>query len=119
MVPSPRKLKPLLKPLLLYTGLLGLLTVGGVYLTTHSGLYMTVLAGGGVLLVALGGGAGGHPSVSSAERGIESLGDEADSNMIWSPMKTDTSPRLALAFYGFGVLLWSLVVLSTLRDTLV
>ncbi len=34
-------------------------------------------------------------------------------------METDTSLRLTLLFYGLGVFLWSLVVLGTLRDTLV
>lgn len=120
MVSTRRKLRLLLKPLLLYTGLFSLLTVGGVYFTTHSGVYMLVLAGGGILLAALGGGAVGQTSVSHAERGSENWGEVADSNSgLWSPMKTDTSLRLTLLFYGFGVFLWSLVVLGTLRDTLV
>lgn len=120
MVSTRRKLRPLWKPLLLYTGLLSLLTVGGVYFTTHSGLYMLVSAGGGLLLAALGGGAVGQTSVSQAERSGGDGFEVADSNSgLWSPMKTDTSLRLTLLFYGFGVFLWSLIVLGTLRDTLV
>lgn len=57
-------LKALWKPILVYTGLLGFLTVGTVYLTTHSGLFMLVIAGGGLLLVVIGGGTAGLMSPS-------------------------------------------------------
>ncbi|NLV02462.1 hypothetical protein [Haloferax volcanii] len=111
----------LLKPLALYTGLLGLLTVGGVYLATHSGLYLLALTGAGVLLVVLGGGAVSQMGPSNVEHAGEKGGtNRVVSNAgLWSPVETDTSLRLALLCYGAGVFLWSLVVFGVLRDTLV
>ncbi|WP_411967797.1 hypothetical protein [Haloferax sp. YSSS75] len=64
-------LESIWKPFVLYTCLLGLLTVGGVYLATHSGLYMLVVAGGGLLLVVLGGGAAGQMGASNVEHAGE------------------------------------------------
>ncbi|RDZ47260.1 hypothetical protein C5B91_06255 [Haloferax sp. Atlit-10N] len=114
-------LDALLKPVLLYTGLLGLLTVGGVYFATHSGLYMLGLTGAGVLLVVLGGGAAGQMGPSNVEHAGEKGGtNRVVSNAgLWSPVETDTSLRLTLLFYGAGLFLWSLVVFGVLRDTLV
>jgi hypothetical protein len=114
-------LESLWKPLVLYTGLLGLLTVGATYLATHSGLYMLVLAGGGLLLAVLGGGHAGRMSAGGAEHAGEKGGAHmtVENAGLWSPTNTDTSLRLTLLFYGSGVFLWSLVVLFTLRDTLV
>lgn len=111
-------LKALWKPLLFYTCLLGLLTVGAIYLATHSGFFMLVVAGGGLLLVVLGGGTVGKMSGSGAERG-DGAGMMVDHTDPWPHTHTDTSIRLILLFYGVGVFLWSLVVLVTLRDTLV
>jgi hypothetical protein len=111
------------KPLLLYTGLLGLLTVGPVYLATYSGFAIVVLAGAGVVLAALGGGAAGAADGSGVEhgpsgrsKGGEPEGPEATGLMPYTDV--DTPFRVNLFFYGLGVLVWSLVVLSTLRDTL-
>ncbi|CQR49929.1 MULTISPECIES: hypothetical protein [Haloferax] len=114
-------LDALWRPTLLYTGLLGLLTVGAVYLATHSGMYMLALLGAGVLLVVLGGGAVGQMGPSNVEHAGEKGGtNRVVSNAgLWSPVETDTSLRLALLFYGAGVFLWSLVVFGVLRDTLV
>ena len=109
-------LKPLLKPVLLYTGLLALPTVGAVYLATHSGLYMLVLAGSGAVLASLGGGAAGSMTAHPDAETSDLISDDGG----FSPgAVTNTPPRIALVFYGVGVLLWSLVVLSTLGDTLV
>ncbi|POG54977.1 hypothetical protein [Haloferax marisrubri] len=114
-------LDALLKPLFLYTGLLGLLTVGSVYFATHSGLYMLGLTGVGVLLVVLGGGAVGQMGPSNVEHAGEKGGtNRVVSNAgLWSTVETDTSLRLTHLFYGAGVSLWSLVVFGVLRDTLV
>ncbi|MFC5971176.1 hypothetical protein ACFPYI_07500 [Halomarina salina] len=109
-------LKPLLKPLLLHTGLLALLTVGAVYLATHSGLYMLALAGSGVVLAALGGGAAGQTNFGSNAEEAELV---ADGTGFFPEAITDGSLRFVLLFYGVGVLVWSIVVLSTLGDTLV
>ncbi|MFC7129405.1 hypothetical protein [Haloferax chudinovii] len=111
----------LLKPVVRYTGLLGLLTVGTVYFATHSGMYMLALAGAGVLLVVLGGGAVGRMGPSNVEHAGEKGGtNRVVSNAgLWSPVETNTSLRLALLCYGAGVFLWSLVVFGVLRDTLV
>ncbi|WP_458189037.1 hypothetical protein [Haladaptatus sp. NG-WS-4] len=110
--------KALWKPFLLYTCLLGLLTVGATYLATHAGVFMLVLAGGGLLLVVLGGGTTGPLSASGAEHADEAMMGVEDTG-LWPHTYTDTSLRLILLFYGFGVFLWSLIVLVTLRDTLV
>lgn len=114
-------LQSLWKQLVLYTGLLGPLTVGVTYLATHSGLYMLILAGGGLLFVALGGGHAGRTSAGGAEHAGERGGTHmtVENGSLWSPTNTDTSLHLTLLFYGFGVFLWTPVVLFTLRDTLV
>lgn len=118
-------LTDLWKPIVLFTGLLGLLTVGTVYLATYSGFAMVALAGAGVLLTALGGGAAGAADgsgVASGEGGFSGTekGDitelEGTGSMPYTDI--DTSLRLNIFLFGLGVLLWSLVVLFTLRDTL-
>jgi hypothetical protein len=111
------------KPVLLYTGLLGLLTVGAVYLATYSGVFMLIVAGSGLLLVVLGGGTAGIVDGSGASNtggdGQEVvLGGDTDGMDLWPHTNTETSPRHVLLFYGSGLLLWSLTVLSTLSDTL-
>ncbi len=111
-------LENLWRPILLYACLAGLLTVGAVYLATHSGLSMLVLAGAGLLLVVLGGGTAGPTSASGAERG-DGAGMFVEDTGLWPHTDTDTSLSFILLFYGFGVFLWSLTVLGTLRDTLV
>jgi hypothetical protein len=110
-------LRALWKPVLLYTGLLGLLTVGTVYLATHSLLYMLVLTAGGLLIVVLNGGTAGRTSLGGAEnadRGEE----EFEAAGLVPQLHTDVPTRLVLLLYGLGVFLWSIVVLGTLRDTL-
>ncbi|MFD1514652.1 hypothetical protein [Halomarina rubra] len=109
-------LKPLLKPFLLFTCLLALLTVGAVYVATHSGLYMLVLVGCGVTLVALGSGAAGQTNSGIRAEETEMM---ADGGGFWPDAITAGSLRLSLLFYGLGVVLWSVVVLAALGDTLV
>jgi hypothetical protein len=111
-------LKTLWKPFVLYTGLLGLLTVGAVYYATYSGVYMLGLAGAGVLLVALAGGRASTMSTGSLDNAEDPHQPESDTTGIAAYTSTDTSIRINLLFYGAGVLLWSLVVLGTLYETL-
>lgn len=110
-------------PILLFTCLLGGLTVGPVYLATYSGVAMLGLAGAGAVLAALGGGAAGaadgsgvtHGSAAKTEGGEPT---EVEASGLLPYTDIGTSLRLNLLFYGLGVFLWSLVVLFTLRDTL-
>lgn len=112
-------LKPLLRPVVLYTCLLGLLTVGTVYLVTHSGLVILVVAGAGLLLAVLGGGTASSVVNSSGTEPADGDGLGMEATGLSSDTSTERSLRLVLLFYGVGVLLWSLVVLLTLRETLV
>ncbi|ELZ96500.1 hypothetical protein C440_05113 [Haloferax mucosum ATCC BAA-1512] len=84
-------------------------------------MYMVLLVGTGLLLVAAGGGAVGQMGVSQTEHAGETGGREAAPSTpgLKSTLNTDTSLRVSLLFYGFGIFLWSLIVLTTLRDTLV
>jgi len=108
--------RALLRPVLLYTVGLGLLTVAVTYVATYSALSMLGLAGAGVLLAAVGGGAAGS---GSAYAGEHTDGDRSlEVVPLWGGEHSVTSLRLVLAFYGAGVCLWSLVVLFALRDTL-
>lgn len=111
-------LTALWKPFLLYTGLLGLLTVGTVYLATHSLLFILVLTAGGLLIVVFNGGTAGRTSLGGAENSDEG-GTEFDAAGLLPQTNSGIPLRLTLLFYGLGVFLWSLVVLITLRDTLV
>ncbi|MFC7204923.1 hypothetical protein ACFQJC_15505 [Haloferax namakaokahaiae] len=82
---------------------------------------MVILAGTGLLLVAVGGGTVDRMGVTQTENAGGKGGAElmVDSSGLKSTLRTDTSLRLNLLFYGLGVALWSIVVLSTLGDTLV
>ncbi len=56
------------------------------------------------------------PTEHSGEDWIES----GDSSLVpLSPRGTGTARHLVLLFYGLGVVLWSVVVLGTMSDTLV
>lgn len=110
-------LKPLSKPLLIFTCFLALLTVGAVYLATYSGPYMLGLVGVGVFLAALGGGAAGQNGIGGAGHSEEREMTAGDTG-LWAYTRTDTSFRVNLLFYGSGIVLWSVVVLTTLGDTL-
>lgn len=112
-------LQRLLRPILLYTGLLGLLTVGAAYLATHSGLVILLVAGVGLLLAVLGGGTASNVVDSSGTDAADGGGLEMEATGLSPGTDTATSLRLVLLFYGGGVFLWSLVVLLTLRETLV
>lgn len=92
----------------LYTYLLGLLTVGGAYLTTQSELLLLLLAAGGLLFVVLGGGTAARVSGSGTDPvDAESVGSEA--TRLLSTGDADASLRLVLLCYGAGVFcgVWS------------
>jgi hypothetical protein len=111
-------LTSLWKPFVLYTCLLGLLTVGAVYFATYSGVYMLGLVGAGVLLVALAGGSASTMSTGALDHAEDPHQSQSDTTGIAAYTSTDTPLRINLLFYGVGVLLWSLTVLFTLYDTL-
>ncbi len=58
---------------ILYTIVAGGLTVGSLYLVTHSGFYMLAGMGAGIVLIVLGGAASGPVSASAVE-GAEDAG---------------------------------------------
>lgn len=115
---SHMTLQALWKPVLLYTGFLGLLTVGTVYLATHSLLFILVLTAGSLLVVVLNGGTAGRTSLGGAENSDEG-GAEFDATGLLPQTDTDIPLRLTLLLYGLGVFLWCLIVLIALPDTLV
>jgi hypothetical protein len=106
-------LKGLWKPVLLYTALLGLLTVGAVHLATRSGLLVLFVAGGGLVLVILSVGSAG-PTDGGAFENAEGL----DAQGGWTQTDTDAPVSLPLLCYGFGVFLWSSILLVTFYDIL-
>jgi hypothetical protein len=110
--------RKLWKPVVLYTCIFGLLTVGAVYLGTRSGVAMIALVGFGVLLVAAAGGAASMTSTGALDHADDSQLPLSETG-VSSHISTDTSLRVDVLCYGVGVLLWSVVVLTTLRDTLV
>ena len=107
------------RPVLFYSGLVGLLTVGAVYLTTHSGLFMLLTAAAGLLLAVLGGGTASSVVDSSGTEAADGDGLMLEATGLSSTTDAVSSFHLVLLCYGTGVFLWSLVVLITLRDTLV
>ena len=109
--------RALWKPVLLYTGLLAPLTVGTIYVATHSGLFVLALAAGGLLLVVLNGGTAGRTSLGGAENSDEG-GAEFDAAGLMPQTATGVPPRLILLCYGLGVFLWSVLVLATLTESL-
>lgn len=101
-------------PLVRYSILGALVTITAAYLVVGTGLPLLVLAGTGVLLVALGAGeAGGTPASGFA--GAESRGEEGLSEgMELMPGSADHSLRGKLLFYGVGLVVWDLVGLAVL-----
>ncbi|ELY88302.1 hypothetical protein [Natrialba taiwanensis] len=109
----------LLKPLVMDTGVLGLLTVGLVYALTYSGPFILGLAALGVLLVALGGGAAAQAPAGGSgyndDSGLHLMGDDMD---IWPGSSPNLSVRVRLLFYGIGLVGWSLIVLGLFSSSL-
>ncbi|WP_053948879.1 hypothetical protein [Halolamina sediminis] len=110
-------LRSLWKPVLLYTGLLGLLTVGTVYFATHSLAFILVLAAVGLLVAVLNGGTAGTTSLGGAENSDDGEAEFDEAGLLPHP-STAVPLRLTLLLYGLGVFLWSLAVLIVLGDTL-
>jgi hypothetical protein len=119
--------RPIAYGLTTYTVLAGAITVGCIYFLTHSGLYMVAATGVGVLLVALGGAASGPVGASAVEGagdgGISETDDGGISGMIVEDMQLHPSPRefgtrAVLLFYGFGLVLWSAIILAFFRSGL-
>lgn len=107
-------LNALWKPVVLYMGLLGFLTVGALHFATHSGLVVLFGGiGGGLVLVTLSVGTTGPTDGGGFENdeGLDATGG-------WLGADTNTQHSLPLLFYGFGLLLWSVTVLVTFYDVL-
>ncbi|WP_158055769.1 hypothetical protein [Halorussus halophilus] len=112
-------LSKLAKPLALYTGLFGAATVALAYVATHSGLLMLVLAGLGVLLVALGGAQAGAVSGAAIEQSGLSGETELGENIGLMPgPSSDTPVRALMLLYGLGLFVWSLVALLAFQSGL-
>ena len=103
----------------LYTVILGVVTVGGVYVVFHSGLYILIIAAAGLLLVGLGGGSLGAVS-PSATRGTEEaeISEMMGEHIQPRPSMTAFGVRLALILYGIGLVVWSIIVLAFFRSGL-
>ncbi|QCQ75520.1 hypothetical protein E6P09_09695 [Haloferax mediterranei ATCC 33500] len=104
---------------LIYTILAGIITVGAIYLTTHSGLYLVLTAIIGVVLVALGGGQAGRTNVTS--EGVqekEAIGRGVVGNIHLPSTSGTDSTRIILICYGLGLFLWSVIILQFFRSGL-
>ncbi|ELZ82086.1 hypothetical protein [Haloferax larsenii] len=104
---------------LVFTIIAGLATVGTIYYTTHSGLYLVFAAIAGLLLLALGGGQAGRTNVTEGgvheEGGIET---EANVDIHAASAAGRLSIRLVLICYGIGIFLWSVIILQYFRSGL-
>ncbi|WP_435333621.1 hypothetical protein [Haloarchaeobius sp. TZWWS8] len=97
----------------IYTVVAGAITVGAVYFLTHSGLYTVALTGIGVVLAVFGGASGGTV-VAGGLGGTEEAGS---SEMMSKDMKVGPTTGkfdngVLMILYGFGLILWSVVVLT-------
>ncbi|WP_084186449.1 hypothetical protein [Haladaptatus litoreus] len=101
-----------------YTGIAGALTVGCLYLVAHSGLYMLIAMGAGILLVVLGGAASGPVSASAVGEAEGAGLSGVTEGMQLQPSMENFNTRAVLIFYGVGLILWSIVVLTVFRSGL-
>lgn len=108
----------ILRSLVFQTGVLAGVTVGTVYRITHSGLLIVILTGLGVLVAGLSVGVAGPAGAGTVEAsyGVE-LG-ETMAGLTTDRAESGPPLRLRLAFYGFGLTAWGLVILLTLRHAL-
>lgn len=103
----------------LYTVIVGGVTVGGVYVLSHSGLYIVVVAAAGLFLVGLGGGSVGAVSASTAGGTEEAeISQMMDRNLGLGPSTKGFGARLVLILYGIGLVFWSIIVLNFFRSGL-
>jgi hypothetical protein len=117
----------LLAPIVRYTLLAALATVGAAYLAFSSGPALLLLAGAGVILVVLGAAEAG-PAPASGVEGTESgdvgsldsggMGAVEEGMQLVPGVGPDTgahySLRAKLLFYGLGLLVWSIAGLAVL-----
>ncbi len=112
-------IRPITRGLAFYTIIAGAITVGCVYFLTYSGLYTVVAAGVGLLLVILGGAA----SITTGPTFVEGADEAAISGTMteenqFHPSPADFDTRTVLLFYGLGLVLWSVLVLTFFRSGL-
>ncbi|WP_435179049.1 hypothetical protein [Halorussus sp. AFM4] len=102
-------------PLLRYTLLGAVLTVGAAYLAFSSGLTLLLLAGAGVLLVVLGAGEAGAAPAAGVEAAEDAdVGTTAEGMQLVPGSGSNYSLRAKLLFYGLGLVVWPLAGLAVL-----
>lgn len=105
----------LVGPLVRYTLLAALATVGAAYLAFSSGLTLLLLAGAGVLLVVLGAGEAGAAPASGFGQAEDSHQGGLTEGMEMLPGSgSDHSLRAKLLFYGVGLVVWNVAGLAVL-----
>ncbi|WP_115862367.1 hypothetical protein [Halorussus litoreus] len=104
----------LVDPLVRYSLLAAIVTITAAYLLVGSGLPLLLLAGAGLLLIALGAGeAGAAPASGFAD--AENGGEEGlTEGMEMVPGSGNHSLRAKLLFYGIGLVVWDVVGLAML-----
>jgi hypothetical protein len=103
----------------IYTVLAGGVTVGGVYVLSHSGLYILGTAAVGMAFLGLGGGSVGAVSARATEGTEEAEISQMTSGSVGAGTATKVgAARLVLVLYGVGLLLWSIIVLTFFRSGL-
>jgi len=117
----------LVAPVVRYTLLAALVTVGAAYLAFSSGLTLLLLAGAGVILVVLGAAEAG-PAPASGVEGAESgdmgsldsggMGAVEEGMQLVPGVGPDPgahySLRAKLLFYGLGLVGWAITGLAVL-----
>ena len=111
----------------LYTVIVGGVTIGGVYVLFHSGLYMVIIAAIGLFLAGFGGAWGGRGSaatVGGASASVEEHTYEKVSEQMaggyagLAPSTNASVARIVLILYGIGLVFWSILVLTFFRSGL-
>ena len=107
--------KALLAPVVRYTFLSALVTVGVAYLVFSSGLTLLLLAGAGVMLVVLGAGeAGAAPASGFGQAEDMDMGGLTEGMEMLPGSSSDYSLRAKFLFCGLGLLVWTFVGLAVL-----
>jgi hypothetical protein len=105
----------LLPPLVRYSLLAAVVTVGVAYLAFSSGLTLILLAGAGVLMVVLGAGeAGAAPASGFGQAEDTEMGGLTEGMEMLPGSGSDYSLRAKLLFYGLGLVVWNVVGLAVL-----
>ncbi|WP_276300656.1 hypothetical protein [Halorussus lipolyticus] len=117
----------LVAPVVRYTVVAALVTVGAAYLAFSSGLTLLLLSGAGVILVVLGAAeAGAAPAagVGAAESGDVGSIDSGGMGAVEEGMElvpgvgsgsgSNYSLRAKLLFYGLGLLVWGIAGMAIL-----